>query len=752
VIDAVSKSSIPGANVVIMDSHPILGSATDFDGNFSIDKVQVGRIALYITSMGYEPKVIANIIVASAREVVINVELTESVIQLDDITVNGKRNKRETLNKMAMVSAKSFSVEETSRYAGSFNDAARMVSSYAGVTGLGFGNNDIVVRGNSPKGVLWKLEGVEIPNPNHFASDGSTGGPINALNSAMLSNSDFFTSAFPAEYGNAYSGVFDMKLRTGNNQTREYMASLGALGTDITLEGPFKAGYGGSYLLNYRYSSLSIIDDLGLVDFNGVPKYQDMCFNVVLPTKTKGTIAMYGLGGISSINQTFERVEEGDVIGKNKNGADLGVLGLRHTYPLNNNWYLKNIVVANATRKSNENDHVSENHSGFFRIYEDEFIDSEIKYVSEVNGKINARNSIKAGITYSQKFFDIRKKIDTNETGFYTTILDADGNAGLVQAYANWMHRYNENLTFTAGAHYMQFLLNNNYSIEPRVGMKWQFSPKQSLNIGAGVHSKIENLSVYYANVYEGNSVTYEANKNLDLTKALHSVVGYTNQITPNMYVKLEAYYQHLYDVPVKDDPNSPYVYLNEWDGSTKTFLCNDGIGRNYGLEMTLERFFSNNYYFMLTGSVYDAQFKAKDGKWNSSQYNNHYAANFLIGRDFVLGDPQNGLVLNINTKMSYVGATPYSPINLEKSRAAKGTEIYWDQYMQAKGDNIFNLDFAIGLRWNRPCTSHELKLDINNALNSQATVLRYYDYEKDNILEVPQMPMIPNIMYVVYF
>ena len=131
-------------------------------------------------------------------------------------------------------------MKKRKRYAGAIDDPARMVSAFAGVNGNAEGDNDIVVRGNSPRGILWRLEGVEIPNPNHFASEGATGGPINALNSNMLGNSDFYTGAFAPEYGNALSGVFDMKLRNGNNEQREYSATLSVLGTDLTAEGPFK--------------------------------------------------------------------------------------------------------------------------------------------------------------------------------------------------------------------------------------------------------------------------------------------------------------------------------------------------------------------------------------------------------------------------------------------------------------------------------------------------------------------------------
>ena len=268
IIDQESLTPLPGASVVVLDSKDQLGAMTDADGNFRIDNVPVGRISLVITFIGYEDRMIPNILVTSGKETVMEIVLKESLLMLEAVEI--KADKSEIANEMALTSARGFTVEETKRYAGSFNDPARMVSAYAGVDSDPSGNNSIIVRGNSPKGIQWRLEGIDIPNPNHFSDEGATGGPINTLNSAMLSNSEFYTGAFAPEYGNALSGVFDMKLRKGNNEQREYSFSLGVLGTDATIEGPFVKGGGSSYLINYRYSTLSMLNSLGVVDFEGI--------------------------------------------------------------------------------------------------------------------------------------------------------------------------------------------------------------------------------------------------------------------------------------------------------------------------------------------------------------------------------------------------------------------------------------------------------------------------------------------------
>ncbi len=238
---------------------------------------------------------------------------------------------------MITVSGPYFSVEETKRYAGSFNDPARMAASYAGVTGTPDGNNDIIIRGNSPRGMLWRLEGIEVPNPNHFANEGASGGPISILNSNMLDNSDFLTGAFPADYGNAYSGVFDINLREGNNRKTEYSLMAGILGTDCSAEGPFKKGGQSSYLINYRYSTIAMLDAIGvkIID-DGIPRFQDLSFNLVFPTKHAGKFKIFGVGGLSDIS-------EQDTHYVNVFGVDMGVIGVSHQIFLCKNSYLKTL-------------------------------------------------------------------------------------------------------------------------------------------------------------------------------------------------------------------------------------------------------------------------------------------------------------------------------------------------------------------------------------------------------------------------
>jgi len=750
VIDQDSKTPIIGANVIIVGSNPIMGTSTDVDGNFRIEKVPVGRIEIQITYLGYEKKTIPNIVVGSGKEPFLNIEIVESIVKLEDVVVTGQRRKQESLNEMAMVSAKVFTVEETKRYAGTFNDPARMVSAFAGVIGDPSGNNDIIVRGNSPKGILWNLEGVEIPNPNHFANEGSSGGPINALNSAMLANSDFFSGAFAPEYGNAFSGVFDMKLRTGNNEKNEYSLSGGALGFDGTVEGPIKKGYGGSYLINYRYSSLALLDNLGLVNFYGVPKYQDISFKINLPTKNAGTFSIFGLGGLSSIDQKdYDETNEDYVQRSSYFEANLGVTGLTHTYPINDKTYIKNTISISGTQ--NHNIYKERNDGGeLYLAYQDKFVNSNEKISSSINSKINSRHRIKAGITYTNLQYNIFSEYDDEGNGIFTPNQNANGRAGQLQAYFNWKYRINDDVTLISGLHYLHFLYNNSSSVEPRLGMEYSTRPNQSFSLGFGIHSKVENLSTYNAFVENNQGDFTQPNKDLDLAKALHVVAGYKYQFSQNLHLKTELYYQYLYDVAVENDPNSGFVLNNEMQGYVNIDLVNGGTGRNYGLELTLERFYSNRFYFLLTGSLYDSKFTALDGVERNSTFNGNYASNFLIGKEFPIGDRSKNRSIAVNTKLTLIGGGRYTPIDLESSIESGKTEYFMDQYLEKKGDDVFKADLAISYRRDRNKTTHEFKIDIQNITNNQAIVYEYYD---EGAIEYGyQWAIFPNVIYTIQF
>ncbi len=749
-IDQDSRATLIGANITVLGSDPLLGASTDMDGNFRIENVPVGRVSLGITYIGYEEKVIPNVVVGSGKEVVLEIELAESVNEMEAVHVTATKNKAEALNEMAMISAKSFTVEETSRYAGAISDPARMVSSFAGVTGDATGNNDIVVRGNSSKGIQWRLEGVEIPNPNHFADEGQTGGPINALNSAMLSNSDFFTGAFAPEYGNAYSGVFDMRLRTGNNQQREYGFGFSVLGIDFTAEGPFKQGGQSSYLANYRYSSLALLDEAGIVDFSGVPKYQDGSFKFFFPTKKAGTFSVFGLGGISGI---FEEIMDtsNTLFSTADYWAKMGVVGLNHTYLFNDKTYLKSSISMAGNSSGVDYEEQRDSEGVIKPMYNDLLEKTTGRVATTLHHKFSAKHKLQVGGIYSLHRFNFLSEYYDSDFDRFQPMLKNDGDAGTTQAFVSWKYRITEDLTLVTGAHYMQFMLNDASSFEPRAGLSWEFKKGQSLNAGFGVHSKLEPLTYYFALQTQDDGSTIQPNTNLGLSKARHYVIGYDNMLTSNLHMHIEAYYQEMYNVPIENVDTSSFSSINMVEGWVDRSLVNEGTGRNYGVELTLERFFSNRYFFLVTGSLYKSLYTAKDGIERNSRFDGNYAANLLFGKEFVLGNPDKNRTLGVSSRVLLMGGHYYTPIDLEKS-IEDNTTVFSDDTFSKKGDDVFQANLALTYRKDRKKTTHEFKIDVQNVTNNQATTFEYFDDASEQIVQVHQLSILPVISYKIEF
>ena len=405
VLDNQTLSPLPGATVMIPGTDPLVGAVTDSLGRFRLPSVRIGQYQLRVTYVGYAPAFTDPLVVTSGKETMVTVMMKETAVEAGTVEIRAGYRKHEAINKMATVSVRSFSVDETFRFAGSYNDPARMAANFAGVTSGIDNRNDIIVRGNSPTGLQWRIDDMEIPNPNHFAAVGTTGGPVTVLNNNLVTNSDFFTGAFPAQYGNTIAGIFDLKLRTGNSERHEYWFEIGWNGLEFGAEGPFSAKRRASYLVSYRYSPLQFLNWFG-INTGLVPKYQDLNVKVCIPTGKAGTITLTGIGGTSFIELFDSRQEQSKWLfpdyGEDlSNGSNLGVIGVSHQVFVRTDLRWKNMiyVVASDTRtKIDTFSYIQQVPS----LWAGER-SSEIKYsyASEVTKKFSPGNTLSGGM-----FFD----------------------------------------------------------------------------------------------------------------------------------------------------------------------------------------------------------------------------------------------------------------------------------------------------------------------------------------------------------
>ena len=749
IYDQDTKMPLFGVNVLILGTNPPQGASTDADGYFRIENVNVGRISLRLSYLGYDTRTVQNVNVGTGKEVFLNIDMQESLLNLNEVVISANSTKGEVNNEMSLMSARQVTVEETQQFAGSLDDPSRMVSAFAGVTNDPMGNNDIVVRGNSPKGILWKLEGVDIPNPNHFSDESSTGGPINALSSNMLANSDFFTGAFAPEYGNAISGIFDVKMRNGNNEKAEFTIGVGVLGVDLSAEGPFSKDYNGSYLFNYRYSSLSLLDNLGVVDFGGIPKYQDLSFKVNLPTSKAGTFSLFGLGGLSAINDEIEN-SEAIVMERQEYETHMGTVGLNHFYNFSANTYIKSSISASSN--GSKADGMERIDTTLTYTYNGDWNKATLRGEINLSHKFNNKHRLMVGVNYDHYYYDMKEDYFDQDEDIWQNGILLNENSGLLQAYASWKFRIKSNLTMVGGLHYTQFMLNNANSIEPRLAINWQVSPNNIISMGYGKHSMVESIVTYYGTVYDDDNIASRPNVNLDLTKSDHYIIGFEHRFSKKLNSKVELYYQNLHSVPIEDLSTSSFSLINYSEGYVDKALVSKGKGYNYGIELTLERYFYDSWYFMVTASLYDSKYKAMDGVWRNTRYNGSYATNFLLGKEFNIGDIEKGNKLNVNVKFLYNGGNRYIPLDLELSREEGYSVFKTDEAFNDRLDNVHQLNLTVSYSINRPKVRHEIYLDIYNVYNNQAKIYEYYDKHNDDVAYYTQLNMIPNIMYKIHF
>ncbi|MCX6271784.1 MAG: TonB-dependent receptor, partial [Bacteroidetes bacterium] len=685
ILDADSKMPLIGANIIIVGTKPLIGTATNLNGRFRLENVPIGRINLQLSYLGYESKYISDIIVNSGKEVVLDLTMQESVVKLNEFVVVANKNKGEATNEMSLISSHSVSLEETGRYTGGMSDPSRVVSNFAGVACTPDGSSDIIVRGNSPKYMQWRLDGIEITSPYHFDDQNASFGALTALNNDLLATSDFYSGAFSPEYGDVLSSVFDVKLRTGNNEKFEAAAGLGIMGTDITVEGPFKKGYAGSYLVNYRYSAISLIKKLGLVDVAGVLDYQDATFKVVLPTKKAGTFSFFGLGGVNGFSMRNMKASDLDTPGKIKSAdisrdydksAYLANLGMNHTLTINNNSFIKTslsfsengfnddvfemkiIKIHNSTGEF-LNDSVGERTASFRSRIANSAYRGAITY----NNKFNAKNKIQIGTKYTLSVYDYNQSMFNATAAALINVTDFRKNVSSVNNFISWKYSLNEKITIISGVHNMNVLLNNKSTLEPRVAINWRINSTNSVHAGYGNHSQMEKIQNYFTRIVQPDGSVTEPNKNLGLLKAHHYVIGYEKHFTEQLVAKAEVYYQHLYNLPVENNDTSYYATINEGIDYRYVALVNKGTGKNYGLEITIERFFNKNYYFLINASLFESKYKSLEGVWRNTQYNGNYLGNILCGKEFKNFGKKQNQTIALNAKIFFGGGKKYIPL-----------------------------------------------------------------------------------------
>lgn len=756
VLDSETKMPLVGANILLFGAGKTIGTSSDINGRFKIEKVEVGRISLQLSYLGYEEKLLSSIVVISGKETVLTIELEEKAFEATKVVVTAsQQRKSEAINEMAVVSARQFTIEESRRYAGARDDVSRMAANYAGVSGANDSRNDIVIRGNSPLGLLWRLEGIDIPNPNHFGGFGSTGGPVSILNNNVLSNSDFYTGAFPAEYGNALSGVFDLKMRNGNNEQFEYMGQIGFNGLEFGAEGPINREKGSSFLANYRYSTLGFFDLLGInFGFVGIPQYQDLAFKINLPNTAIGNFSIYGIGGTSSISMLDSYREEGE-LAINGPGQDLvnsttmGTVGISHRYFINSQSYTRFTLATNYQEERTTIDDLDSLRENTNRFYNSNFRQNRISARFTYHNKLTARHTIRTGFTANYFLNNFVDSVRINdETNNFRTIRSFDGNSSLFQVFAQSKYKLAKQITLVSGIYSQYFLLNNSSSLEPRLALQYRVDQRNSLSLAYGRHAQLQAFGIYFD---ESNEAGSRSNENLDFTFSNHFVAGYDRSFRQSFRLKLEAYYQYLTNVPVSEDEDeddfSVLNYGADFGNPSVDSLVNEGLGRNYGIELTLEKFFSNHYYFLLTASLFESEYQGSDRIWRNTIFNTNYVINGLFGMEFQIGENN---ILSIDLKTTVAGGRRFTPIDEAASVAVGEVVFVPNTTFSERFDTYIKPDIKLSFRNNNANYSQIWSISIENFINRNNMFRQFFDGRQ--IRTEYQLGLFPVFQYRIEF
>lgn len=757
VIDAASKSPLPGANIRVLDTTQFLGATTDLDGKFKIKNVPVGRVALQVSFMGYETQNYNNLDLTSGKELVLNIELEESVIMADEVVIEGKKS-GEVNNEMSTVSSRNFSVEASKRYAGSVNDVARMAQNFAGVQGNDDSRNDIIVRGNSPVGVLYRFEGIDIPNPNHFALLGTAGGPVSILNNNVLANSDFMTGAFPAEYGNAMAAVFDLKMRKGNNENHEFLGQIGFNGAELMAEGPLSKKGNASYLVSYRYSTLKLFSLMGVNFGTGtaVPDYQDVNLKLNWDHKN-GSTSLFGIGGLSNVEFEAEEADESNNLFAENNEdlffySRIGVVGIKNIMRLNNKAYIKTTLSTSATYNNIVRDSIELPSYDNIPSYRNLSIQGKNNINTQLNYKFNARHHLRAGLVVDRLFFQLSDSLFSTVYDQWFVLTDDEGSAFIVQPFAQWQYKISPKITLNAGVHHQLFSLNNDQSFEPRLGLSYNFHPRHRIALGYGKHSQVAPMRIYFKQVPTLNGSLENPNQDVEMTRAHHYIISYNFKLRPKMQLKTELYYQDIYNVPVSVNSNT-YSMLNFGSDYSNYFpdsLENGGTGTNYGIEITLEHFMDKGFYFLFTSSLYESKYTGSNGEQFSTAFNGNYTFNALGGKEFFFnnkkkeGKKQRVSSLVVDAKVTLSGGQRYTPIDLPASIEAESVVYDYSRTNEKQYPNYFRTDLRIAFKLSTKKITQEWAIDFRNLTNYQNIFTQEFNPNTGQIDKTYQIGFLP--------
>lgn len=759
VIDADTREPLIGAEVLIEGSDPLIGTVTDLDGQFLLEKVPVGRQTIQSHYLGYVSFRRDNLQLTSAKEYIIEIALRPG-LDLAEIVVQAyERN--EAVNELFVSSVRRLDSEELQYHAATANDPGRLVMGFPGVQPSRDTRSDIVIRGNASAGLLWRLEGIDILNPNHFARRGSSGGGITIFSASLLGSSDFSVGAFPAEYGNAFSGVFDMRFRNGNMHRQEHTFRAGILGLDLATEGPIVKNKT-SYLANFRYSTLGILNAMGihLVGPRTDNNFQDFAFKIHHQGK-RSRFSFWGIGGNS--RETF-RAEDMPWMTYSDTKAyqfitRMGVIGASWNYLVDNKSFLQVNAGMMAQQVYFRDDTLSMQEQSF-TVNEEDYITRQGTVHAFYKRTFNARFNMKLGAMATVSDFDFTHDRWDRTTDSYRRLIATrtpegnhpEGTAALpvqLQPYVQLSYRPHYRWVLQAGSHVMHVRVGTPQTeLEPRIAAKYHISSTNSLALSYGIHHRTPPQGMYYY-LQDGQY----PNRDLKLIRAQHLVVAFDQALGRNLNLRAETYWQEISQAPVGLDPARKYWALNEVQGFADQPLVSEGTGRNVGVDVFLEKYFDRGTFFILSTSVFRSTYRVPgDDTDYSTRYDSRYTLTFTGGKTW---DLSANTFLEGGFRLLLNGGSPLMSV-LPGFETVDGPNPIVDETrpFEERTRPYIRPDVRLALRSNRATYAYWLALDIQNVINRRNDDVIDFEFRPDIGQWGPrlQAPLTPILTFELHF
>jgi len=426
----------------------------------------------------------------------------------------------------------------------------------------------------------------------------------------------------------------------------------------------------------------------------------------------------------------------------------MGAAGLNHRYILGNQTYLNSSIAVSGNYTQFEDRYLGYDLSYNPTEYAD-YLGYKYTYTSVLNHKFGSRHTNRTGIIINSLHYNTELKYAPDIGSSLITAVDEAGSSELYNLFSQSKISLSDRFLLNVGVHGQYFSLNNEFIIEPRIGLTYNLSKTQSLSLAYGKHSRLEKQSIYFANVMSVADVT-QPNKDLKITKAHHFVLAYDLSINPDLRLKIEPYVQLLYDVPVI--PDSSYSTINmesDWFFTDK--FSNEGTGTNIGIDLTLERFLKNGFYYLFTASLFESKYVGGDKIERNTRYNSNYVVNFLFGKEWTLGASRNK-ILGVNARLKAMGGQRMAPLDWDLSNELGEVKYNDTRPFEDQKPAIYQMDMTVSYRINKKNHTSIWSLQVLNVLGREEFYGYTYSYETNKVVEESLVIIVPNLSYKIEF